>query len=188
MSVTLTQAERWLTLDTPLGEDVLVAIYAKGTEGISRLFDFRIEALSTRQVIDPSTLLGKSVTLAMAHPGEQPRHVNGIVTAFSGGAVTRSDYRLYTLTVSPALWLLQRTSDYKVFQEKTAVDIAPTTTFSMPQARPQNDGSVGVEVVERDMAPSFTWFGGDTFEVPAEFADLAQFKTACATGVLLVVS
>lgn len=123
MAVTLTQAERWLTLDTPLGEDVLVAIYAKGTEGISRLFDFRIEALSTRQVIDPSTLLGKSVTLAMAHPGEQPRHVNGIVTAFSGGAVTRSDYRLYTLTVSPALWLLQRTSDYKVFQEKTAVDI-----------------------------------------------------------------
>jgi type VI secretion system secreted protein VgrG len=126
MAVTLSQAERWLTLETPLGEDVLVATYTKGSEAISRLFEFRIEAMSTRHVIDPATLLGKSVTLSMSHPSDDRRLVNGIVTAFSGGAVTRSEYRLYTLTVSPSLWLLQRTSDYKVFQEKTAVEIVET--------------------------------------------------------------
>lgn len=124
MSETLVQAERWLTLETPLGADVLVATEAKGIEGISRLFAYTISALSSLQVIEPQELLGKSVTLSMARPGGNRRIVNGIVVSFSGGAVTRGNYRLFTLQVAPALWLLERTSDYKVFQEKTAVEIA----------------------------------------------------------------
>lgn len=126
MSDTLVQAERWLTLETPLGADVLVATEAKGVEGISRLFEFTVSALSSRQVIQPTDLLGKSVTLSMARPGGNRRIVNGIVVSFSGGMVTRSNYRLFTLKVAPTLWLLDRTSDYKVFQDKTAVEIAET--------------------------------------------------------------
>lgn len=124
MSDTLVQAERWLTLETPLGADVLVATEAKGVEGISRLFKFTVSALSSRQLIQPQDLLGKGVTLSMARPGGNRRLVNGIVTSFSGGATTRSNYRLFTLEVAPSLWLLDRSSDYKVFQDKTAVEIA----------------------------------------------------------------
>lgn len=103
---------------------MLVATEAKGVEGISRLFEFTISALSSRQVIQPQDLLGKSVTLSMARPGGNRRVVNGIVVSFSGGMLTRSNYRLVTLKVAPTLWLLDRTSDYKVFQDKTAVEIA----------------------------------------------------------------
>lgn len=73
-------------------------------------------------------------------------------------------------------------------KEPEAVEIAKTTTFSMPRPVPQNDGSIGVELTEKDVPPSFTWFGGETYEVPAEFGDLDAFKTACATGVLVVVT
>ncbi|CAN7465841.1 type VI secretion system tip protein TssI/VgrG [Rhizobium sp. LjRoot30] len=123
MTTTLTQAERWLTLDTPLGEDVLVATGVRGVEGISRLFEFHAEALCEREIIAPGDLLGKSVTLQMSHPASKRRLVNGIVTAFSGGALTRSSYRIYNLTISPTFWVLDRTSDYKIFQDKTAVEI-----------------------------------------------------------------
>ena len=46
MSNTLLQAERWLTLETPLGEDVLVATEVKGVEAISTLFEFTISSNS----------------------------------------------------------------------------------------------------------------------------------------------
>ncbi|MFC6486410.1 type VI secretion system Vgr family protein [Nitratireductor sp. GCM10026969] len=124
MSETLVQAERWLTLETPLGADVLVATEVRGVEGMSRLFEFSVSALSSTETIKPNDLLGKSATLSMARPGGERRHVNGIVVAFSGGAVTRSGYRLFQLKIAPTLWCLDRTSDYKVFQDKTAVDIA----------------------------------------------------------------
>jgi type VI secretion system secreted protein VgrG len=124
MATTLVQEDRWITLETPLGENAFVATEARGTEGISSLFEFTVSAISSRASIDPKDLLGKSVTVSLARPGGGRRYVNGIVTAFSAGAFTRNDYRLYTMVVSPTLWLAQRTSDHKVFQEKTVVAIA----------------------------------------------------------------
>lgn len=124
MALALVQAERWVTLTTPLGPDKLVATEVEGLEGISQLFEFSVSAMSTEQQIQPEDLLGKSVTLTLARPGGKVRYVNGIVTAFAGGRIVRNDYRHYRLTVSPALWVLGRTSDYKVFQNKSCVDIA----------------------------------------------------------------
>src|SRR5690606_25738355 len=118
MSDALVQAERWLTLETPLGKDALVATEASGVEGISRLFDFTVSALSTETTIQPQSLLGKSVTLSMARPGGKRRQVNGIVVSLAGGELTRSNYRLFTLRLAPSLWLLDRTSDYKIFQDR----------------------------------------------------------------------
>ncbi len=123
MATTLIQAERWLTLDTPLGPDALVATEVRGIEGVSRLFEFTVHALSAQEVVDPQALLGQSVTLSMARPGGKRRLTNGIVTSFAGGPLSRSGYRLYSLTISPSLWLLDRSSDYKTFQQKTVVKI-----------------------------------------------------------------
>ena len=123
MAAKLAQAERWLTLRSPLGDDVLLPTGVTGVERISGLYEFTISALSSKETIKPVELLGKSVTLSMAKPGGQRRLVNGIVTAFAGGAPTRSGYRIHDLIIAPSLWLLTRVSDYKVFQKKTAVSI-----------------------------------------------------------------
>jgi len=141
MSETIVQNERWVTIETPLGTDVMVATEVEGVEAVSRLFEFTVSALSSNQTIKPADLLGKSVTLSMARPGGVRRHVNGIVVAFAGGAVTRSDYRLFKLKIAPALWTLGRTSDYKVFQDKTAVDIV--TSILKDHAVPFEDKLTG---------------------------------------------
>jgi type VI secretion system secreted protein VgrG len=114
----ISQAGHWLTLDTALGKDQMLATEAVGAEAISELFEFQVSALSPKMTIAPEEILGKSATLSMARPKNKGRVVNGIVTAISAGAVTRDDHRLYTLTVSPTLWTLGRRSNYKVFQGK----------------------------------------------------------------------
>lgn len=123
MAYVISQADRWLVLDTKLGQDALLATAVKGSEGMSELFEFRVDAVSSKTVISSGDLLGTSATLSMARPGGQRRLVNGIVTSLSAGAVTRNDYRLYALTVSPLLWTLGQTSDYKVYQDKSVVDV-----------------------------------------------------------------
>ena len=130
--LTITQAGRWLTLDTPLGADAVLPTGINGREGMSSLFEFRIAALSNEQQIAPQDLLGKSVTLGMAKPGGDPRLVNGIITSLSGGRTTRDGYRLYDLVMSPSLWLLDRQSNYKVYQSKTVKDIASDILATYP--------------------------------------------------------
>ncbi|MGN6767828.1 MAG: type VI secretion system Vgr family protein [Rhizobiaceae bacterium] len=123
MANTISQADRWLTLDTALGTDQMLATEAIGTEAMSELFEFRVSALSPKTNVAPEDILGKPATLSMARPKDKKRLVNGIVTSISAGSVTRNDYRQYTLVISPALWTLGRKSDYKVFQKKKIPDI-----------------------------------------------------------------
>lgn len=124
MSETIVQSDRWVTLETPLGTDAFVATEVEGLERVSSLFEFNVSALSSEKEVKAVDLLGKSVTLSMARPGGERRYVNGIVVSFSGGLVTRGGYRLFKFQIAPSLWVLDRTSDYKVFQEKSVVDIA----------------------------------------------------------------
>jgi type VI secretion system secreted protein VgrG len=112
----ISQVDRWLTLNTALGKDQMLATEAVGTEAISEPFEFRVSALSPKMTIAPEDILGKPATLSMARPQDKPRIVNGIVTSIAAGPFTRGGYRLYTLVISPTLWTLGRKSNYKVFQ------------------------------------------------------------------------
>lgn len=127
--VSITQTGRLVTLDSPLGDDVLIPTSFQGEEALSRLFSFAVEAISAKPTIAPKDLLGKSVTVSIRRPTGDPRLFNGVVTGFSAGPVLRSGYRRYALTLSPWLWLLDRTSDCRIFQSKSVKDIA-TTLFS----------------------------------------------------------
>ena len=131
-NVSITQAGRFLTLDTPLGQDMLIPSAVDGREGVSSLFEFRIATISQQSQIQPQDLLGKSVTLGMGRPDGTPRLANGIVTAMAGGRVSRDGLRAYDLVVSPSLWLLDRQSDYKVFQAKSVKDIATEILGNYP--------------------------------------------------------
>lgn len=122
--VTITQTGRLLTLDSPLGDDALIPTSFRGEETLSRLFSFEVEAISAGQTIAPKDLLGKSVTVSVRRALGDPRPFNGIVTAFSAGPVLRSGYRRYAMTLSPWPWLLDRTSDCRIFQSKSVKDIA----------------------------------------------------------------
>ncbi len=124
----LIQDERLFRLDTPLGKDVLLVKDMEGEEGLSRLFSFKLNLLSGNPNISFKNIIGKKVTLAVDLQDGKFRYLNGIVSEFyqlSASESSRSEnlMSLYTATVVPYLWLLTRTADSRIFQNKSVPDI-----------------------------------------------------------------
>lgn len=119
----ITQDERLLSVESPLGTDVLLIAGLSGTEGMSRLFEFRLDLLSASTDITADQLLGKSVTVSMARAGGDPRYFNGVVRRFAAGPIGGRGLRSYVAEIAPTAWLLTQTSDHKIFQAKSAKDI-----------------------------------------------------------------
>ena len=111
---------------TPLGEDQLLFRSMAGTEGLSQLFEFEVELLSPSAALDLKSVLGKPLALEIqtAVAGE-PRFLNGQIVRFSmvGREGGTSRHTVYRATVRPWLWYLTRSSDNKIFQDKSVVDI-----------------------------------------------------------------
>ena len=122
MSSTFTQTHRMLQVHTPLGKDVLLLSDFSGTEAISELFEFELEMWSENHGIAAADIVGKNITFEVALPEGGSRHFNGFVSHFSAGP-RRDELRMYRAVVVPWLWFLTRTSDCKIFQNKTVPDI-----------------------------------------------------------------
>jgi type VI secretion system secreted protein VgrG len=110
------------TLTTPLGPDKLLLKGFKGSEGMSRLFRFDLELLSTDPNIDYTQIIGKSVTIAVTQADGTPRYFNGIISRF-GQAGADETFTSYHAEMVPWLWLLTRTADCRIFQNMTIPDI-----------------------------------------------------------------
>ena len=117
------QINRLLSLQSPLGKDTIIPSSFSGVEKLSSLFNYKISAVSTNPNITPEQVLGKSVTLSISRPKSDPRVFNGIVTTFSASYAVVSNLRAYELVLRPKAWLLTKTSDCKIFQNKTVIQI-----------------------------------------------------------------
>jgi type VI secretion system secreted protein VgrG len=120
MDSPLKQDTRSGRLTTPLGQDVLVLARFEGNEGLSELFEYRVEAHSKDEV-NYDSLLGKACTVTMESYGHQ-RQFNGILVE-AQWIGKRYDLHVHRLVLRPWLWLCSRTSDCRFFQEKTAPEI-----------------------------------------------------------------
>lgn len=121
MSPTLSQDNRIASLVTPLGSDVLVCQNFDGEEGISELFEYCIEVISETDNIDFDSIIGQNCTLTLKTYGNE-RKFDGILTRTEWLGWDNAYYR-YKLYLQPWLWLLSRTSDSRIFHQKTAVEI-----------------------------------------------------------------
>lgn len=117
-------ANRVVRAHTPLGEDQLQFRSMSGSEGLSQLFEFEIDLLSPSASIDMKAVLGKPMSLEI-QTASAPRFLNGQVVRFSmiGREGGTARHTIYRATVRPWLWYLTRSSDNKIFQNKTAVEI-----------------------------------------------------------------
>jgi type VI secretion system secreted protein VgrG len=117
-------ATRVVKAHTPLAEDQLMFRSMHGTEGLSQLFEFEVDLVSPSVSLDMKSVLGKPLSLEILTAGE-PRFLNGQIVRFTmvGKEGGTSRYVLYRATVRPWLWYLTRTSDCKIFQNKSVVDI-----------------------------------------------------------------
>ena len=118
----LKQEKRQLSIDTPLGKDVLVLTAFNGTEEMSRLFNYELELISDNNAISPSEIVGKNVTVGIKLADGSDRYFNGFVSRFVAGDEGH-DRRNYRAQVVPWLWFLTRTADCRIFQDQTVPDI-----------------------------------------------------------------
>ena len=87
MASELTQDKRIASLESPLGKDTLVAARFDGAEGLSELFEFRIDALSEQANVDFDKAIGNNCSLTFKSYSDPDRTFNGVlVEAQSLGA------------------------------------------------------------------------------------------------------
>jgi type VI secretion system secreted protein VgrG len=123
MSGGFTQTDRLISIETPLGQDKLLLRSFTGTEGISRLFHFNLDLASEDFNVDFDKIVGKSVTVRLLQSdGSSFRFFHGYINRFAQLPVEGHLAR-YEAEMVPWLWLLTRTSDCRIFQDKTVPQI-----------------------------------------------------------------
>jgi type VI secretion system secreted protein VgrG len=119
------EANRYLYLTTPLGDDKLLLRGFEGDEALSRLFTFELDLQAENTTsVDFDKLIGQKVSFGLqgADPGQTPRHFHGIVVEMVQGA---RDARLtsYSMTVAPEIWKLSCKYRSRIFQHIKIPDL-----------------------------------------------------------------
>lgn len=125
------------SLKSPLGPKL---IFSQATldESVSGLFDYQIEAVSRLQSLDPKTLLGKAMTIVReVDEGAAPfeRLFSGYCTRLEQTGVATPGFFSYRLSVRPWLWFLSRSSDSRIFQNKSVPDVLKAVFAEEPRAK-----------------------------------------------------
>lgn len=115
------QNKRFGELKTPLGKDVLVLGRFDGSEGVNELFEYRIEAYSEKENIDFDKAMGKNCSVSLKGFGAKREFSGVLVEAQWVGMYDR--YYTYQLVLRPWFWLLTRTTDCRIFHEKSWLDV-----------------------------------------------------------------
>ena len=125
MSTGATQQDRLAELKTPLGTDKLLLSSFTVHEGISELFEIDIDCIGQEDSVDFSKIIGKQCSIRFQTVAVKDRHFSGILVeaSFYG---QREEMPAYRLTLRPWLWLLTQTSDCRIFQNLSVIDIIKT--------------------------------------------------------------
>jgi type VI secretion system secreted protein VgrG len=118
------QANRPIRVDTVLGEDVLLLERVTGEEHVSAPFRFTLDLLSENASIGAKSVLGTAatVTLELAEGGE--RVIHGRVSRFAQLGREPNGLTTYRAELVPWLWFLSLSSDCRVYQNLSVVEIA----------------------------------------------------------------
>ena len=116
----VTQQNREIELITPLGTDVLLLRDVTMTEELGRLFTINIEFASAEN-INFEDLLGQNVSIRLDMASGK-RFFNGYVSSISQ-LVDEGRFARYHAIIHSWLWFLTRTTDCRIFQNKTVPDI-----------------------------------------------------------------
>jgi type VI secretion system secreted protein VgrG len=119
----LSQNQLPITVKTSLADDILVFWRMHCRESLSEPFAYELEMLSEDATLKPQDLLGKPIQVKLELPiNDGSRYFHGYATDF-GAAGGYGNFALYRATLRPWLWFLTRTSDCRIFQQKSVPDI-----------------------------------------------------------------
>ena len=102
-------------------QDELVLTRLEGSEGLSELFEFRIDALSEKSNIDFNSAIGVNCAVSISSYGKT-RDINGMLVATQWTGMQHNLYS-YRLVLRPWLWMLSRSGGCRMFKDKTVPQI-----------------------------------------------------------------
>ncbi len=118
-----TQANKTIRVKSPFGADKLLFKEMHLREELGRLFQCDLSVRSPEGDLDPDRILGQSVTVEFElTTGGAIRYLNAVVTEFAQTGYS-DELHEYEATLRPWLWLLTRTADCRIFQQKSVPDI-----------------------------------------------------------------
>src|SRR5260221_10818560 len=120
---TYIQAERALTVATPLGPDALLLTGFTGRESISQLFNYTLAVIAENSTdVAFDKLLGQKITINLSLPDGTKRHFNGICNRISQGEQDNF-FTTYRLEIVPQFWRLTKRVQSRIFQHISVPDI-----------------------------------------------------------------
>jgi len=109
-----------------LGPNDLLLTAVTGQEAISRPFSYRVEMLceDLTKEIKAADMIGASATIGvkLKKDSDEYRFRSGFIRSFQTGNVHR-DFRVFRAEIVPFLTFLQLSTDFRIFQNLTVVDI-----------------------------------------------------------------
>lgn len=119
----ISQDNRLLSIESPLGKDELLLVSCSGSEYISDIFEYQLDLLSNNLDIKPQDIVGKAITITIHTP--EPRFIHGYINRFALGdkAPELDDLRKYNATVVPWFWFLAKRKNCRIYQQKSVIDI-----------------------------------------------------------------
>ncbi|WP_114814971.1 type VI secretion system Vgr family protein [Paraburkholderia kururiensis] len=130
----ISQQDRLLKLDSPLGPDVLLPQRAVGHSRMGRNFEFTVDVVSLKDSVELKSLIAQPVTLWIQQSDRSylPHHgyVHTVRRLGSDGRLTS-----YQLAFSSWLHFLKFRKDARIFQEMTVESILEAVFDNHPQAR-----------------------------------------------------
>ena len=125
--------DRQISVTTPLSDEDLMFAQMTGFDEISRCFSFELSMLSEDMNIKAEDLLGQPITVRIGKD-ERERFIHGLVAEFSLKDIT-DGFAHYTANLRPWLWFLSKTSDNRIFQNLSVIEIIEEIFGSYPAAK-----------------------------------------------------
>lgn len=112
--------ERATVVQTPVGAELLTFTHLVGRDEISRCLAYTVGFVSSSPDIDPLKMLGGAVSIE--GESDPKRWFSGLVSEFR---LTRIEDRLayYEAVIRPWLWFLGNTTDCRIFQNMSVIEI-----------------------------------------------------------------
>lgn len=117
----------------PFAEQQLLFRSLSGSEGISSLYEFKLQFLCADIAFDANSLIGEEITLTVDIEDKQ-RYLSGLVTRIKriGQETVTERYFIFEASIQPWLWLATQTNHYKIHQKKNIPQVIRETLEDYP--------------------------------------------------------
>ena len=125
--------DRQISVKTPLPDEDLMFAQMTGFDEVSQCFAFDLAMVSEDMDIKAEDLLGHPITVRVGKD-ERERFFHGLVAEFSLEDIT-DGFAHYGAVLRPWLWFLSKTSDNRIFQNMSVIEIIEEIFGSYPTAK-----------------------------------------------------